>query len=209
MTWLIKKRHRKPRIRRRVLSAERKWSSYVSHLFCSLGNSRTSRWLVRGAVLRKSSGSNAVEILHFRPGSQHLVAGYAGRLQPVVGQQQSLLTIHQKRLSRPPRRTVHFQVGSRSGHLTPPPAMSAYPAIVLQKSKVAALLNFRESKKRETITDSYTLNRAARSPVSLTWEDQSPHIFIRKTRLQPAEFLIACAKRLLQHNPRNSRRFVQ
>jgi len=39
--------------------------------------------------------------------------------------------------------------------------MSAYPAIVLQKSKVAALLNFRESKKRETITDSYTLNRAA------------------------------------------------
>jgi hypothetical protein len=32
---------------------------------------------------------------------------------------------------------------------------------VLQKSKVAAPRNFRENKKRETITDSYTLNRAA------------------------------------------------
>ena len=33
--------------------------------------------------------------------------------------------------------------------------------IVLQKSKVAAPRIFRESKKRETITDSYTLNRVA------------------------------------------------
>jgi len=39
-----------------------------------------------------------------------------------------------------------------------------------------------------------------KSPVSLTREDQSPHVFTRKTRLQPAEFLITCAKRLLQHN---------
>ena len=43
-----------------------------------------------------------------------------------------------------------------------------------------------------------------KSPVSLTREDQSPHVFTRKTRLQPAEFLITCAKRLLQHNRRNS-----
>src|SRR5580658_4742530 len=41
-----------------------------------------------------------------------------------------------------------------------------------------------------------------KSPVSLTREDQSPHVFTRKTRLQPAEFLITCAKRLLQHNRR-------
>src|SRR5580658_7407179 len=39
-----------------------------------------------------------------------------------------------------------------------------------------------------------------KSPVSLTREDQSPHVFTRKTRLQPAEFLITCAKRLLQYN---------
>jgi hypothetical protein len=32
---------------------------------------------------------------------------------------------------------------------------------MLQKSKVAALRIFRENKKRETITDSYTLNRVA------------------------------------------------
>ena len=43
-----------------------------------------------------------------------------------------------------------------------------------------------------------------KSPVSLTREDQSPHVFTRKTRLQPAEFLITCAKRLLQHNRANS-----
>jgi hypothetical protein len=36
--------------------------------------------------------------------------------------------------------------------------------------------------------------------VNLTREDQSPHIFTRKTRLQPAEFLVTYAKRLLQHN---------
>src|SRR5580658_10008067 len=39
-----------------------------------------------------------------------------------------------------------------------------------------------------------------KSPVSLTREDQSPHVFTRKTRPQPAEFLITRAKRLLQHN---------
>ena len=47
-----------------------------------------------------------------------------------------------------------------------------------------------------------------KSPVSLTREDQSPHVFTRKTRLQPAEFLITCAKRLLQHNPSNYGRII-
>jgi hypothetical protein len=39
-----------------------------------------------------------------------------------------------------------------------------------------------------------------KSQVSLTREDRPPHVFTLKTRLQPAEFLNTCAKRLLQHN---------
>jgi hypothetical protein len=39
--------------------------------------------------------------------------------------------------------------------------MSAIPPILLQKSNVAAPRIFRENKMRETITDSYTLNRVA------------------------------------------------
>src|SRR6187399_1322750 len=39
-----------------------------------------------------------------------------------------------------------------------------------------------------------------RSPVSFARGDEVPHIFTRKPRLQPAEFLIIGAKRLLQHN---------
>src|SRR5262249_7514497 len=38
-----------------------------------------------------------------------------------------------------------------------------------------------------------------RSPVSLSSGDEVPHIFTRKSRLQPGEFLISSAKRLLQH----------
>jgi hypothetical protein len=39
-----------------------------------------------------------------------------------------------------------------------------------------------------------------KSPVSFARGDEVPHIFARKPRLQPAEFLITSAKRLLQHN---------
>src|SRR5229473_191120 len=39
-----------------------------------------------------------------------------------------------------------------------------------------------------------------KSPVSLTCGDEVPHIFTRKPRLQPAEFLNPSAKRLLQQN---------
>src|SRR5712672_504683 len=39
-----------------------------------------------------------------------------------------------------------------------------------------------------------------RSPVSLSSGDEVPHIFTRKSRLRPKEFLIASAKRLLQQN---------
>jgi hypothetical protein len=38
----------------------------------------------------------------------------------------------------------------------------------------------------------------SRSPVSLSSGDEVPHIFTRKLRLQPGEFLITSAKRLLQ-----------
>jgi len=41
--------------------------------------------------------------------------------------------------------------------------------------------------------------------VSLSLDDEVPHIFTRKLRLGPAEFLITGAKRLLQHNPSNRR----
>jgi len=40
----------------------------------------------------------------------------------------------------------------------------------------------------------------SKPPVSLTSGDEVPHIFTRKPRLQPAEFLIISAKRVLQHN---------
>jgi hypothetical protein len=59
--WLAKKCHQKQGRRRRVQFAERKWSLSASHQFCSAGSSRISRSHVRGAVLRKHSGSSAFE----------------------------------------------------------------------------------------------------------------------------------------------------
>jgi hypothetical protein len=44
--------------------------------------------------------------------------------------------------------------------------------------------------------------------VSLSVGDEVPHIFTRKSRLQPGEFLITSAKRLLQHNPSDSDRIA-
>ena len=43
-----------------------------------------------------------------------------------------------------------------------------------------------------------------KSPMSLTRGDEVPPVVTRKSRLQPAEFLITSAKRLLQHNLPNS-----
>ena len=39
-----------------------------------------------------------------------------------------------------------------------------------------------------------------KSPVNSSSGDEVPHIFTRKSRLQPGEFLISSAKRLLQQN---------
>jgi hypothetical protein len=66
---------------------------------------------------------------------------------------------------------------------------------MLQKSKVAAPRIFRENNKRETIADSYILNRAAEVTGEFDARGSVPHVFTPKTRLQPAEFLITCAKR--------------
>src|SRR5438876_12411371 len=38
------------------------------------------------------------------------------------------------------------------------------------------------------------------SPASSSSGNEVPHIFTRKSRLQPGEFLVTSAKRLLQHN---------
>ena len=70
----------------------------------------------------------------------------------------------------------------------------------LQKSKVAGQRFFRENTKWEAIDDSYNLNRVTEVALSFARGDEVPHIFTRKPRLQPAEFLITSAKRLLQHN---------
>ena len=43
-----------------------------------------------------------------------------------------------------------------------------------------------------------------RSPVSLSSGDEVPHIFTRKSRLRPGEFLITSAKGLLQQNRHDS-----
>ena len=61
ITWLVKKCHQKPQLRRYVITAERKWSLPASHQFCSAEISRISHSHVRNAVLLKSSGSSAVD----------------------------------------------------------------------------------------------------------------------------------------------------
>ena len=74
-------------------------------------------------------------------------------------------------------------------------------SIVLQKWKVAGLRIFRENTTRAAIANLYNLNRVTEvASVSFARADEVPHIFTRNARLQPAEFLIIGAKRLLQHN---------
>ena len=76
--------------------------------------------------------------------------------------------------------------------------MSAFGGIVLQKSKVAGSRFFAKTRngKQSPIRIDVALSK---SPVNLTLDDEVPHIFTRKPRLRPLEFLILGAKRLLQH----------
>jgi hypothetical protein len=71
--------------------------------------------------------------------------------------------------------------------------------IVLQKSKVAGSLIFREKTKRIQSPIRIAAIALPKSPVSLTRDDEVPRILAPKSRLRPAEFLITAAKRLLQH----------
>ena len=64
---------------------------------------------------------------------------------------------------------------------------------MLQKSKVAAPRIFRENRKRETITNSYTLNRVAVIAGEFDARGSVPSRLYTKTRQQPAEFSINCA----------------
>jgi hypothetical protein len=73
-----------------------------------------------------------------------------------------------------------------------------YALILLQKSKVAAPQIFRENKKREPITDSYTLNHVAVVAGEFDSRGPVPSRLYTNARQRPAEFLITCAKRLLQ-----------
>jgi hypothetical protein len=49
----------------------------------------------------------------------------------------------------------------------------------------------------------------SKSPVSLALGDEVPHIFTRKPRQRPLEFLIIGAKRVLQQNRTNSRQWMR
>src|ERR1700683_14745 len=60
-----------------------------------------------------------------------------------------------------------------------------------------SLAKTRSGKQSPIPTDEIGLSK---SPFSLTSGDEAPHILTRKSRLQPLEFLIISAKRLLQHN---------
>ena len=71
---------------------------------------------------------------------------------------------------------------------------------MLQKSKVAGPRIFREKRNGKQSPIRIDAIALSKSPVSLTLGDAVPHIFTRKSRLRPLEFLILGAKRLLQHN---------
>src|SRR5262249_55348541 len=74
------------------------------------------------------------------------------------------------------------------------------PSILLQTPKLACdvfLAVSRSDRRTPICAASITLPR---SPVSLSVGDEVPHIFTRKSRLQPGKFSISSAKRLLQHN---------
>jgi hypothetical protein len=70
---------------------------------------------------------------------------------------------------------------------------------MLQKSKIAAsrLAKTRNGKQSPIPIDAIALSK---SPVSLALGDEVPHIFTRKPRLRPLEFLMLGEKRLLQQN---------
>ena len=89
ITWLAKNCHPK-KLRRHVLSAERKWSLRVSRQFCSEGHSRISRSRARRAALRRNSGSNELDGLSLFslvacPSAARRTPGERRQLEVIVG----------------------------------------------------------------------------------------------------------------------------
>jgi hypothetical protein len=69
--------------------------------------------------------------------------------------------------------------------------------ILLQKSQIAEQ-QFSREKTRQAVTINLASGFLPKSPVSSSLRDEVPHIFIPKLHLEPREFLISSAKRLLQ-----------
>ena len=66
---------------------------------------------------------------------------------------------------------------------------SAFPRIVLQNSKVAAVKIFGENLKRKEVDDSHSFVALPKSPMNLAQGDEVPRIITRRTRQRPSEFL--------------------
>jgi hypothetical protein len=96
-------------------------------------------------------------------------------------------------------RAVHVRLGQKeTAHAVR--AVSALPPDCVAKVESCRVTNFSRKHEREAIADSYRRNRVGEVASEFNVSDV-PHVFTRKPRLRPLEFLIIGAKRLLQHNP--------
>src|ERR1700737_712901 len=97
-------------------------------------------------------------------------------------------------------RVIAIWLGSTGAHSTPDTRLAAMCRYCCKSPKLLGdnFLAIRRSDPRPPIfTVSITLPS---SPVSLSSGDEVPHIFTRKSRLKPGEFLMTSAKGLLQQN---------
>ena len=77
--------------------------------------------------------------------------------------------------------------------------MSASGRLCCKSRKLQGHEFFAKTRNRKQLPIRIDAIALSKSPVSLTLGDEVPHIFTRKPRLRPLEFLILGAKRLLQH----------
>src|SRR4249920_1895236 len=78
--------------------------------------------------------------------------------------------------------------------------MSAFDRLCCKSRKLQGSDFFAKTRNGKQSTIRIISIALPKSPVSFARGDEVPHIFTRKSRLHPAEFLITSAKRLLQHN---------
>ena len=97
-------------------------------------------------------------------------------------------------------RSVFTQPGSTGRNTRSEYFTSAVPSNLLQNSEIAGRLVFAKIRNGKPSLIRPASIALPRSPVSLTRSDEVPHIFTRKPRPQPSEFLDPSAKRLLQDN---------